>query len=575
MIKRLSGTANTEEGASLVLIAVSMMLLIGMAALAVDLGALRSDIRSDRLAADAAVAAGASSINPFTGSDAEAACETAWAYLLLNLEDEGSATAPDCTVFSTACNPGTARQATATAGPYAFVITHPVPDGDPLMGSQALNSQIDGVSCQRLGVSVHRTRDAWFAGMLGSSSNSTNVSAVARINPDVGEGDVVPLVLLEPRGCDALTADGQGKITVTHFNDSPGFIVVDSDGSGSDCNPSSPYIIETQAVGDKRWIRAIPTPSGIPSAILSYALSGDPGADPSRAYSPADLTTAVVGADPADPPESFFQLYPQPGPRSDRVTRAPIDWRYNCKGGYPPYLGISIDPCPTTPATHIDDLIVAYGSPVGVSPMGSFQTWTDTHSCTIGAGTLSVSGNWWVNCSDFIVNGATVIFDDGDVVFDGTVDIRSDGILEVNPSPVDEFDNHTVFIRDGDLKNGAQTRVSMTQTFVYLENGVIDLVGETVLEWTAPKLGIFEDLALWSESPDQHELGGQGGNTLTGTFFTPYADPFVLKGQAGQLQTDAQFLTRRLVVTGFTEVLMKPDPETSTLIPIRGVKLIR
>jgi hypothetical protein len=30
-----------------------------------------------------------------------------------------------------------------------------------------------------------------------------------------------------------------------------------------------------------------------------------------------------------------------------------------------------------------------------------------------------------------------------------------------------------------------------------------------------------------------------------------------------------------LFVDGFTEVLMKPDPETSTLIPIRGVALIR
>ena len=116
----------------------------------------------------------------------------------------------------------------------------------------------------------------------------------------------------------------------------------------------------------------------------------------------------------------------------------------------------------------------------------------------------------------------------------------------------------------------------MTRTFVYLKDGVIDLVGGTGgLEWTAPQFGNFEDLALWSESSDPHELGGQSGNTLTGTFFAPLANPFVLKGISGQLQTDAQFLTRRLVAKGFTEVLMKPDPDTSTLIPIRGVRLIR
>jgi hypothetical protein len=187
-----------------------------------------------------------------------------------------------------------------------------------------------------------------------------------------------------------------------------------------------------------------------------------------------------------------------------------------------------------------------------------------------------VSGNWWVDCDPrFIVNGGTVIFNDGDVVFNGDIDLRSNGVLEINPSPSGD---HLVFVRSGDLLKGAQTSISMTQTFVYLQDGVIDLVGGTGgLVWTAPLLPTsnFEDLALWSESSDAHELGGQSGNTLSGTFFTPHADPFILKGQAGQLQTDAQFLTRRLKVTGDTEVLMKPNPETSTLIPIRGVRLIR
>ena len=445
------------------------------------------------------------------------------------------------------------------------------------MGSQGINAAVDGVPCQRLGVSIIRNRDHWLAPIIGSNSNSTAVSTVAGINPDVGEGDVVPLVILEPIGCDALTADGKGKITVTHFNDSPGFIVVDSDGSGVDCSPASPYIIEVQAVGPERWIRAIPMPApgSVPSAILSYALSGAAGSDPTRAYNPADLLTGIVGADPSDPVDTYFQLYPRPLPRSSRVTRAPIDWRYNCQATYPVYLGIvTIDPCPTASATHIDDLVTLLQGPLG--PVG-FSRWTDTYPCTIGAGTTVIeNGNWWVDCDPrFIVNGGTVIFDDGDVVFNGDIDLRSTGVLEINPSPSND---HLVFVRDGDLLKGGQSSISMTRTFVYLKDGVIDLVGGTGgLVWTAPLLPTsnFEDLALWSESPDQHELGGQSGNTLSGTFFTPYADPFTLSGISGQLQTDAQFLTRRLVVTGFTEVLMKPNPETSTLIPIRGVRLIR
>ncbi|MEE8375309.1 MAG: hypothetical protein V3S26_03190, partial [Acidimicrobiia bacterium] len=79
----------SDDGAALVLIAVSMMLIIGMAALAVDLGALRSDIRAERLAADAAVTAGVAESHPTSGIDAEQACEVVWDYLLLNLDDEG------------------------------------------------------------------------------------------------------------------------------------------------------------------------------------------------------------------------------------------------------------------------------------------------------------------------------------------------------------------------------------------------------------------------------------------------------------------------------------------------------
>jgi hypothetical protein len=113
---------------------------------------------------------------------------------------------------------------------------------------------------------------------------------------------------------------------------------------------------------------------------------------------------------------------------------------------------------------------------------------------------------------------------------------------------------------------------------VFLQDGVLDMDGGSGgLTWTAPLLPIsnFEDLALWSENPDLHSIGGQSGNILTGTFFTPFASPFKLTGQAGQFQTDAQFITRRLEVTGLGEVRMHPDPDRSTPIPIKEVRLIR
>ena len=587
-----------DEGAALVLIAVSMMLIIGMAALAIDLGSLRGDLRADGLAADAAVTAGVAEVDPFSGSDAQQACEVAWDYLLLNLEDEGaSVVSPNCALLGGACSPGVAREATGSAGPYAFVIISPVPDGHVLMGSQTIDSLIDGVSCQRLGVSIQRTRDHWFARVIGSASGSTNVSAVARHAAGSGGGEVVPLLVLEPISCDALFTSGQGKVTVSWFMNTPGFIVVDSDGSKTD-NPNrcgnNQWTIDTKG-NLNGWIRAIPTPNpgSVPSVILSYALSGAPGANPIRAYDPGDLTLPAVGI--TDPwelllPQTWFRLYPRPSFVSQRITRSAIDHRYNCKLVYPDYLldvgnpglgGIPISPCLDAPAPYIDQLVVAYGDPAGISPMGISQRWTDFYQCTVddttwALPTISVSGNWWVDCPGGLIisNSKVVEFNAGDVVFDGNIDVRSFGVLRINPSPSSD---HVVFVRNGgELLKGAQTSIALEQIFVFLQDGRIDIgAGVGGLTWTAPVAGNFEDLALWSEASHQHQIGGQAGNTLTGTFFTPFSDPFVLTGQAGQFQTDAQFVTRRLEVKGQGEVKMHPDPDRTTLIPIREVRLIR
>ena len=118
MMRRRFRRFRADDGATIVLIAVSMMLLIGMAALAVDLGALREDIRADRLAADAAVTAGVAEINPFSGADGKDACEVAWDYLLLNIEDEGATvTAPNCALLAGNCMAASPVAAPASAGP--------------------------------------------------------------------------------------------------------------------------------------------------------------------------------------------------------------------------------------------------------------------------------------------------------------------------------------------------------------------------------------------------------------------------------------------------------------------------
>lgn len=589
-----------ERGASLILITISLLLLVGIAAVAVDLSAVRSDLRSEQLVADAAVTAGAVQINPITGSDAEDACEMAWDYALQNLEDESAPTStPNCATFAGVCNPAMSLQVTGTAPPYDITITHPVLDSDPQMAGQAINADIDGGACQRLGMTIARTRDFRFAPVIGFDSATPTVSAVARIAVKPGEGELVPLLLLEPISCDALVASGQGAVTVSYFNDVPGIIVVDSDASKTS-NPNrcgnNRYSIDAND-NSLNWVRALPVPDPlnpnaieVPSAILSYALSGAPGADPAHAYDPGDIAGAINPV-AGEPPSTWFRLYPQPIPTTRRITRAPIDWRYNCRSVYPVYpldlanpgVGFPIDPCPDAPATpsYIQLLQNDYGQPVGTSPLGIAQRWTNSYPCQVDPITwpslaINETGSWWIDCpGGLIVNNTVVTIDGGDVVFDGDIDIRSFGELHLNPSNASD---HIVYVRDGDLIKGAQTTLRMDRTFVYLHTGVIDLgggAGADTLRWVAPEAGNFEDLALWAEAPAVFQIGGQSGNTLTGTFFTPFGNPFTLTGQGGQFQTNAQFLTRRLEVKGQGVVKMVPDPDRSTRIPIRGVILIR
>jgi hypothetical protein len=562
-----------------------MVLFLGMAALVVDLGGLRLDKRADRLASDAAATAGVALLDPYTGSDAQQSCQTAWAYLLINLTDEGTpSSTPNCAVFAGACNPATARVATGVSGPYTFQISHPIPDGHAWMGGQAINAS-DGASCQRFGVSIQRARNVAFAQVMGFGAQSTTVRSVARIAADVGGGEFVPLLVLEPFACNALYVSGQGGVTVSYFMDTPGFIVVDSNGSG----PCVGQARTIEAQGSiNGWIRALPVPApqSIPSAILSYALSGTTGADPLRSYNPANLTQLSSPCDPTEEAFTCRRLYPQPGYLSRRITRAPIDWRYNCKASYPNYLvTIPIAGCPNvaTDQPFIDQLVTKFAPP-GLPDL-TYQQWFPTYPCQIDDTTwlgppISETGNWWVNCPSFVVGGSQVVtFTDGDVVFDGDVGTGSFGQLRINPAPTND---HIVYLRNGSLDKGAQSTISLNQTFVYISIITcppcrpVDLVGGAGgLTWTAPLGGNFEDLALWSESAKPHEIGGQAGNTLTGTFFTPLADPFMLSGQGGQFQTDAQFLTRRLEVTGQAGVKMHPDPQHQTPIPIRAVMLIR
>jgi len=362
----------------------------------------------------------------------------------------------------------------------------------------------------------------------------------------------------------------------------------------------------------------------IPSSIFSYALSQS-ATSAASSFDPDDVLKSTGDPGDGSDPNTWFRLYPEPTGIRTRVTRAPIDYRYNCNYTYDPYFDLpALPPCPeategTAEGTddhvgdYIDQLVQRYGG-TGLPGNGAvlFGTWTDPlpsndpnyvnypdgFPCDLQGSDadIEVSGNWYVDCpgttggKGFTVRNS-VTFSGGDVVFDGQVRTVSGGSIRINNggSTSNPTENHIVYVRTGDLIKDAQSSISLEYTMVYLADGRVDFNGGSGgLVWTAPDIAsgtqsdcqttmqdCFDDLALWAESSQSFYIGGQAINGLEGTFFTPEADPFELHGQGGQYQTKAQFITRKLLVSGQGKVRMEPNPDRFTPIPLREITLIR
>lgn len=561
---RLGRLLADDGGAIMVLYAVLLAVLIGMAALVLDLGALRVDRRQSQTAADMAAVAGSYALETNGSLDTVGACNAAWQYVLSNTPGIPSTTTGPCSTFFsvTSCDPATAVTASKTVGAYVVSITTPVPDTSPLMGSQTVDATIDGGACDRVGVAIQRTRGFVFGPVLGYSQGSAGATAVGRSFPG-GKSEDVPLVILDPTGCSVLSASGQGNILVQNAGATPGRIAIDS--TGAACNSNS-YVLDAGS-SNNTSIKAV---DGVdangnvkPAGILMYALYPGSGGNAAQAYNPAQVTAGRLAPRPTG-----HQL----------VTRRPIDQAFNCKSPIinctvPPYIDNNIRTpigCPT----------IATSSCATTAPTG-YDTYTGVcnpaSNVTVPAPPHGVG--WWVNCpGGFTPNGAAVTFTSGNVVFQGTVTVKSSGSLIINSaSATDDF----VAIRSGGLVKDAQATIKLNRSTVYLHNGFTNLAAGTgkctvppCLSWTAPTGGAFKSLALWSESATTHAMGGAADLSLAGLFFIPNA-LFSYTGQPVQTQTQAQFVVFRMEAKGQGSLVMMPNPDLQIAIPIGGAKLVR
>src|SRR5918996_842715 len=123
----------SDRGASIFMLAISLFLLIGASAIAVDIAAIWLDRSTDQKVTDSAAAVGVLEAMNFGG---QAACETALNYVAQNTADLDSIDTSGCTAFSGACVEGAARELPVSAGRYDLTVVYPVTTNHDLMTSR-------------------------------------------------------------------------------------------------------------------------------------------------------------------------------------------------------------------------------------------------------------------------------------------------------------------------------------------------------------------------------------------------------------------------------------------------------
>jgi hypothetical protein len=590
----------SERGASLIMVAITLFLLIGSAALAVDIGATWADRSADQKITDSASAAGA--LEAVDGGTPRSSCEVALAYVATNAREIGSMNDSGCNNFTTAkCDPAKEEKATFTEGRYDITVIHPVADDHDLMTSGIVGATTqplhkdDGKPCGRVAVEMTATRRSLFAQLLGFAQGRTTVHTVAT----AARGDDQPpinLLVLNRHECETVTVGGSGGIIVdavidvdsetgTQLGLVEGTLAADSDGTvgcgtrgvinvGS--NSSTMRADGPECDGQTGDHSVGPFTAGEGCGRIQVYASGTPGCDPNPANFPA--CTSNGGNKPNPDPTHLTHPY----------TRERVDHRFNCYGDYTWTSmdpGVSwatekltvdnwqnIKPCTTGEPDHIYDLIRKVGQTGTPSAaLGTWQTWPAS-KCNVGnSEDIKETGNWFIPCANFKVQGEVTITD-GNVVFGGGVELNGGHLKIDNTSSTDGW----AFFRGGELKNTSTGSLTLNYTMVYMAKGSsVGLTGSNgIIKWIAPEGGRFHALALWSDSSGTHKWAGQAGLEMEGVFFMPRAKVEYVGGSSQQ-QTAAQFIADKLDARGNSALVVAPADGKHIPFEGTGTVLIR
>jgi hypothetical protein len=608
------GQCRDERGVYAILYGLLTLTFLGVASIVVDLALMREGRASTRSATDSAVVAAASALNPLDPSktDPRKACLTAWKYLLAGIDDlhDGSSTCAALPVPAVGgvCSSTTDPVAAASTGSrYTVRITWPVLDTSSLMTdpdvapgsvSQAIDTSFDGDNpCDRIGVEVVRTSPMMFAGALGFGDAAIKSASVGRAIEKGESKDVIAaLNILEPTECGALMTSGQGSILVSGVGEQAGYIAVESDGrsSGSTCNGQVATI--EAASNSLNFIRADGPDGPGTGLIQSYALNPSPTGNPTKAYNSGPITPTPTRLTERYGPQPVLDIFDcataSCGPGGD-------DWITQLEAAYG---GDAVPNAPWPTSASLAAFRTLPGDPL----VPDFTCNTNSSTPPI----VVPPGNWYVDCPGGFKISGLVVFQGGHVVTSGPVELgsnsaclavntpvsvaspacptsdKADAVGEIDTTSPPPTGDTILYIRSGRLYKVSQAQLYLPQTFTYLEDGWTDLAGGSgALLMTTPlatTCGLdetcrnrhFRRLVLWSESDEQHDIGGQSALVLRGVLYTPNALS-TFTGQAGQQQADAQFWTRKLEVKGQGTLVMAADPDAAISRPLLGVSLIR
>ena len=592
LVRAVTPRSQDERGIVIVLFAVLMVILLGLSAIVVDLSQQRSSRRWAQSIADLAALGGGKSLS---AGDPGQACVDVITYVNINVKDLAPKinAANFCAqsgnnVALTGCNvTGGAVQAkpTATVGRYTVTLLYPVLDSDMTDSRFTGTGKRDGTACQRMGLRIGITDQAYFGRVFGSSTMQT--SRLAVVKQSNSRGSRIPaLWLLDPYGCVSLSVSGGAQLTLGDESVSPpipGVATIDSDATGCQNNQ---FTIDAGGAGT--YLKAIPLTGSNRGVTSLYALPLDATACTAKACDQADVNSG--------------QIAPQPVPAVERATRAPIDWRYNCKRGpnvltpaYPSFHGLQMADCPLD--INLPPFVDQFTDAVGTSGQpvsSSFARWTATKPCNVPSGLTVINGNSWVDCGQLSIgSGSDVVFN-GNVVFDGKIKMTGGSLrinidnpagpssslpsscqLAITVSCLTESSSKAAwaYLRNGDLEaTGGQIQIK--NTTVFQQGGVVTTT--TSPTWSPPLEGPFRSLSLWSEkSSNGYKITGGGGLDLRGVFFTPEAAPFRITGGGAVSQQHAQFISFQLDISGSGELKLAPDLEEYVAIPPKAGTLIR